>query len=665
MVLHFEEGGNLKSWLKGLGRAPRQKELDAIVAPLLEALETIHKEDFLHRDIAPDNIMIRRSGEPVLIDFGSARGEIASHSRTVSALVKPGYSPYEQYAETGKQQGPWTDIYALGATLYHAVTGKRPPDAPSRMVKDELVPAREAAVGSYRASFLKAIDRALLPVEARPQSIAAWRGDLLAPEDKKPGWLSGARAKGDAPIAEPAPVARPAASAAVPPPPDAPAPKGMMADFFDGLRHKPSAPKATNGNAAPPPATAEPAKTQSSAPPAAAAKTVKLDESAAPRRAPGIFRRKSSPAQLPVPVPAAAAAKPPRPRKVRTGTVRWRGLTFKLLIGIGIASGAVAMQDRLPAYESRGHGMVSSQAPVQSALIGQLKGHTGPVGALAYSDDGRTLVTAGKDGSLKVWNVASASLARTIELDDGPAMSIAVSGSRALTGHGNGHVVLWDWERAEKITSFKRNDSEVWSVTFAGGPNRFAAAGNDWKVAIWDTAQSTPLTVVDAHEAAASAVAFARTDRGPVLASGGADRRVKLWSLDTYDQVRRYSGHGDAVTALAFSGDGKKLASADLDGAIRIWSSESYATLRRLTGHKGKVGSLAFSPLGDTLASAGEDGQVRVWDYKRGRAAKTLAGHTGAVKTLAFAPDGASLASAGDDGIVRLWSIPVARVAGY
>ena len=150
MVLHFEEGGSFKSWLKGLKRAPRQAELDRIVAPLLDALEMVHKGDFLHRDIAPDNIIIRKDGSPVLIDFGSARGEIASHSKTVSALVKPGYSPYEQYATTTRQQGPWTDIYALGATLYHAIAGKRPPDAPSRMVNDEYVPAREAALSSYR-----------------------------------------------------------------------------------------------------------------------------------------------------------------------------------------------------------------------------------------------------------------------------------------------------------------------------------------------------------------------------------------------------------------------------------------------------------------------------------------------------------------------------------
>lgn len=96
IVLKFEEGANFKGWLKGLGRAPRQNELDAVAGPLLDALGVLHAENFLHRDIAPDNIIVRKDGSPVLIDFGSARGDIAQHSRTVSALVKPGYSPYEQ-----------------------------------------------------------------------------------------------------------------------------------------------------------------------------------------------------------------------------------------------------------------------------------------------------------------------------------------------------------------------------------------------------------------------------------------------------------------------------------------------------------------------------------------------------------------------------------------
>jgi serine/threonine protein kinase len=283
MVLHFEEGQSLKAWLKGLGRAPRQKELDAMIAPLLDALELIHKSDFLHRDIAPDNIIIRKAGDPVLIDFGSARGEIASHTKTVSALVKPGYSPYEQYAETSRRQGPWTDIYALGATLYHAVTGKRPPDAPSRMVNDEFVSAREAALGSYRAGFLKAIDRALvLNIEGRPQQIAAWRGDLLAPDPPRNGWLTRAlEKKKDDAKAHATAEAVVDAAVTVLPPPDVPGPKGLMLDLLDGMRKKTEPVEAP---ADPPPEAAPEAKAE--APPAPEPPKKKSAPRIAPKKKP-------------------------------------------------------------------------------------------------------------------------------------------------------------------------------------------------------------------------------------------------------------------------------------------------------------------------------------------------------------------------------------------
>ena len=658
MVLHFEEGQSLKGWLKGLGRAPRQKELDGIVAPLLDALELIHKADFLHRDIAPDNIIIRKDGAPVLIDFGSARGEIASASKTVSALVKPGYSPYEQYAETSRQQGPWTDIYALGSTLYHAITGKRPPDAPSRMVKDDYVPAGEVALSAYRPRFLKAIDKALsLPIEQRPQSIVAWRGELLAPEAAKPSWLqrtmekSRGRGAGrsDGAAAKTVVLTAPAHQ---PPMPDAPGPQGGMLDFLEGLNKKPEslapAPKAKASKAGG-------AKASAAAGPAAA--TVKLDEPpAALPKLPALLSRRVK-AKAPRKARPAKKAKAPAPKKVAGVARSWRPLLFKLLIGVGVASGAVAMQDKLPRVESRGAATTSSQQDIEPVLSGQFEGHTGGVTALAYSEDGRVLVTAGKDATLKVWNASSSSHLRTIELDDGPAVSLALSGTRAVTGHADGAVVVWDFEKAEKVAAFKRNSAEVWSVTFAGSQNRVAASSHDWKVTLWDTANpAQPVHVLDAHDSAAQAVAFHASPNGPMLATGGADKTVKLWNLDSMDQVRRYRGHRDFVTALAFSPNGRMLASAGLDGGIRLWSTGSRGMYRSLNGHKGKIASLAFAPSGDRLVSAGEDGLVRIWDVRRGRTYRTLTGNGGSVAAAQFSPDGQRIASAGVDGVVRLWN---------
>jgi len=649
MVLHFEEGASLKNWLKDLGRAPRQRELDRIVVPLLDALELIHNQNFLHRDIAPDNIIIRTDGSPVLIDFGSARGEIAKHTRTVSALVKPGYSPYEQYAETAKQQGPWTDIYALAATLYHAVTGKRPPDAPTRVVKDELVPAREAAVGAYRKGFLAAIDRGLaLDIDKRPPTIAAWRGDLLAPDPVQPGWLRRV-ITGDA--ARPADLAAKPCTPAAPPtvvplPPDVPDRQGGLLDFIDGLRKSA-------------PAEAKPEKSEGKlesvppapAPPPPVGRPIKHARRA-PRKA--AKRAQSAPGSE---QPALAKLRPPpRPRAVRTGDAwRWRPLLFKLLIGVGIAGVAIGMQGRIPSQpvEVRGSGVITSATGSEAAPVGRIEGHRGGTTAVAFTDDGGAIVTTGADGTLRLWNAATGALTRMLELDDGPATSLAVLGRRALTGHIDGSIAMWDIDRGDKLGRYRRNQANIWSVAFAGDPTHFLASGHDWTIALWDArTMSEPLHVFEAHESSVQAVAF--TERGPYIASGSADRTVKLWSPVSLAPIRTYRGHRDFVTALAFSPDGKLLASADLDGSIRLWSTSSSRLYRVLPGHNGRITGLAFSPGGDVLASAGEDGTVRLWDYRRSRPTRTYVGP--AAKSLAFSPDGRRLAVASAEGSVQLWS---------
>jgi tetratricopeptide (TPR) repeat protein/tRNA A-37 threonylcarbamoyl transferase component Bud32 len=176
MVMDFEQGQNFETWLRSLGRLPTQEELDRIVAPLLDALEIMHGEDFLHRDIAPDNIIIRTDGSPVLLDFGAARRAVAERSRVLTGIVKAGYSPHEQYATDNRMQGPWSDLYALGATLYRAVTGKPPEEAAVRMVDDRVAPTGRATTGDYRPGFLAGIDACLRVRPAdRPQSVAETR----------------------------------------------------------------------------------------------------------------------------------------------------------------------------------------------------------------------------------------------------------------------------------------------------------------------------------------------------------------------------------------------------------------------------------------------------------------------------------------------------------
>ena len=180
MVMRFERGMSFEAWLGSLGRPPSQEELDAILHPLLDALEMMHAADFLHRDIAPDNIIVRSDGTPVLLDFGAARRAVAEMSRSLTGIVKAGYSPHEQYSSDGRLQGPWSDLYALGGTLYRAVTGKAPEEATLRFDEDNMASAAKLSRGKYRRDFLTAIDTCLkVRHSERPSSVAQLRPMLL------------------------------------------------------------------------------------------------------------------------------------------------------------------------------------------------------------------------------------------------------------------------------------------------------------------------------------------------------------------------------------------------------------------------------------------------------------------------------------------------------
>ncbi len=183
IVMRYERGENLQSVLKRR-KTLEESEVMEIVLPILDGLEQVHRCGFIHRDIKPDNIYIRQDGTPVLLDFGSARQALGNH-RTLTILVAPGYAPFEQYHSNSDQQGPWTDIYGLGATIYRAIAGDLPIDAMTRSkgllgsTRDILVLATDIGRGRYSQKFLEAIDHALAFNERdRPQTIADWRLEL-------------------------------------------------------------------------------------------------------------------------------------------------------------------------------------------------------------------------------------------------------------------------------------------------------------------------------------------------------------------------------------------------------------------------------------------------------------------------------------------------------
>ena len=202
MVMPFYEGVTLKDELKAMGAPPDENWLRELLEPLTEALAVIHTEQCYHRDIAPDNvILLKGSGRPLLLDFGAARRVIGDMTQALTVILKPGYAPVEQYAEVpGMKQGPWTDVYALAAVVYYAITGKTPPTSVGRLMNDNYVPMTQAGAGRYSPAFLAAMDRALIvKPEQRTQSIDDLRSDLgMAPSDTDSGGKTERRRSGPA-----------------------------------------------------------------------------------------------------------------------------------------------------------------------------------------------------------------------------------------------------------------------------------------------------------------------------------------------------------------------------------------------------------------------------------------------------------------------------------
>ncbi len=179
MVMEYEEGESLFRWVSGRGCPNRRTVMDVIML-VLNGLEAVHRAGFLHLDMKPSNIVVRPDGSPVLLDFGAARRLTTDKGKPITAILTPGYAPYEQYSPQGRL-GPWNDLYSLGAVMYYMVTGRKPVEAPARIKTDPLPQATVAAnVAEYGAGLLTAIDWALDPNDRRrPQSVAEFRAALL------------------------------------------------------------------------------------------------------------------------------------------------------------------------------------------------------------------------------------------------------------------------------------------------------------------------------------------------------------------------------------------------------------------------------------------------------------------------------------------------------
>ncbi|KAL5313288.1 hypothetical protein ACEPPN_019021 [Leptodophora sp. 'Broadleaf-Isolate-01'] len=287
------------------------------------------------------------------------------------------------------------------------------------------------------------------------------------------------------------------------------------------------------------------------------------------------------------------------------------------------------------------------------ALLQTLEGHIQSVCSVAFSPDGKQVVSGSDGGTVRLWDAITGAVLQTLEGHFGGAtVAFSPDGKQVVSGSADHTVRLWDAATGTLQQTLEGQTGEVASVAFSPDGKQVVSA-DECTVRLWEAAAGTLQQTLECHIESVCSVAF--SPDGQQVVSGSADHTVRLWDAATGALLQTLEGHIQSVCSVAFSPDGKQVVSGSDDGTVRLWDPITGAVLQTLEGNTGCVSSVAFSPDGKQVVSGSADHTVRLWDAATEALQRTLEGHTGSVSSLAFSPDGKQVVSGSWDRTTRLW----------
>jgi WD40 repeat protein len=694
-AMKLAEGGSLAAKCEGRGKkgeplnplAPRPSAL--LLLKVARAVHFAHERGILHRDLKPANILLDAAGEPMVSDFGLAKLAQSDHAFTLdgATLGTPAYMSPEQAAGRAAQVTTASDVYSLGAILYHLLAGRPPFEADTpletmrQVVEEEPVPPskcelRGAGGGPKPRLVLRpsrlASDLETICLKCLEKNPAARYASAAALADDLEHWLRGE------PIA-----ARPASAAE---------------RALKWVRRKP----------------AQAALLAVCAVGAGAFAALLLAGDARLRRERNVAQAHAQRAE------AAFARAETERRRAETNEFTARLHLYAADISLALRAlddGNLGLARRTldahlppppnaaspPVTDLRGfewhHLRALSRG--QEALV--LRRHSRPVTALAFPRDGASIASAGRDGQICFWSVASGALDRALPQADTPrgfaenplltsvfaaspeVLALLATGAETFDAlkmrsrpatPGDLRAAAWSPDGQWLATGGDGSYVRVWSVTnqalvfvlpaqstraLAFTPDSahlvvaeagLAPAGGAGEVRVYDMGMHHRIRTVPGVQPC-----FALAPDGATLAVARLDGTVELQDFATGERQRAWRA-GSVPKSLAFSPDGRLLAALDPHRSeVVLWNAGTGEPRGRLSAGREPVWAMAFAPDNQTLATAGSDHAVRLWDLGSLRERGRLHGHEDEVLAVAFAPAGDALATAGKDHSVRLWRL--------